>query len=162
MLGTDARCSFRELSVLQVCLWRDWTVLPTNSSDCLLGERFKVKMGLPEWYTNDAVAQYLVQWVIFPFFIGANWASGTFSQFAVADPGERTGEAPPIFRPNWGPKGQKKFFCRWVPPLPYLRVWMTAPPPYLKVWIRQWFDQLKIVCFTSEYQTMYLCSSGFK
>ncbi|CAH3030121.1 unnamed protein product [Porites evermanni] len=26
-----------------------------------IGERFKVKMGLPEWYTNDAVAQYLVQ-----------------------------------------------------------------------------------------------------
>ena len=67
MLGTDVRFSFREMSVLQVCLWRDWTVLPTNSSDCLLGERFKVKMGLPEWYTNDAVAQYLVQWVIFPF-----------------------------------------------------------------------------------------------
>ena len=67
MLGTDVGFSFREMSVLQVCLWRDWTVLPTNSSDCLLGERFKVKMGLPEWYTNDAVAQYLVQWVIFPF-----------------------------------------------------------------------------------------------
>ena len=29
-----------------------------------------------------------------------------------------------IFRPNWGPKGQKKIWD----PLPYLRVWMTGPP----------------------------------
>ena len=31
-----------------------------------------------------------------------------------------------IFKPNWGPKGRRKFFGR--PP----------PPPYLKVWIRHW------------------------
>ena len=43
------------------------------------------------------------------------------------------GGAPLIFRPNWGPKGRKKFL--WRLPAPYLRVWMTAPPPpYLKVW----------------------------
>ena len=127
MLGTDARCSFRELSVLQVCLWRDLTVLPTNSSGCLLGERFKVKMGLPEWYTNDAVAQYLVQWVIFSFFIGVNWVSGTCSQFAVADPGKGPGEATPlIFKPNWGLKLAKKIFLQTGPP--YLRVWITRPP----------------------------------
>ena len=29
-----------------------------------------------------------------------------------------------IFRPNWGPKGQKKIWD----PLPYLRVWMTGHP----------------------------------
>ena len=40
------------------------------------------------------------------------------------------GRAPLIFRPNWGAKGQKKFFLR--PPLIlYLRVWMTAP---LLIW----------------------------
>ena len=58
--------------------------------------------------------------------------------------------SPPIFRPNWGPKGRENFFLRpppslisgsgWPPlhPLsrglddrpstPYLGVWMTAPP----------------------------------
>ena len=38
------------------------------------------------------------------------------------------GSAPLLFRPNWGPKGQKHFFGR---PPPYVRVWMTAPnaPP---------------------------------
>ena len=37
--------------------------------------------------------------------------------------------APLIFRPNWGPKGRKKFFWRLgpPPPPPYLRVWVTAP-----------------------------------
>ena len=34
---------------------------------------------------------------------------------------------PPIFRPNWGPKGQKTFFLETAPP--FLRIWMTAPPP---------------------------------
>ena len=36
-----------------------------------------------------------------------------------------------IFRPNWGPKGRKKFFWRPQPPspTPHLRVWMNAPPP---------------------------------
>ena len=31
-----------------------------------------------------------------------------------------------IFRPNWGPKGQKKI----LKPPPYLRVWMTEPFPH--------------------------------
>ena len=31
----------------------------------------------------------------------------------------------PVLRPNWGPKGRKKFF--YAPP-PYLRVWMSGPP----------------------------------
>ena len=42
--------------------------------------------------------------------------------------GARGAQAPPfIFRPNWGPKGQKNLFGDPLPP----------PPPYLKVWIRQ-------------------------
>ena len=49
----------------------------------------------------------------------------------MADPGE----APlhPIFRPNWGPKGQKIYY--WDLPPPHLRIWMTAPssPPSL-IW----------------------------
>ena len=46
--------------------------------------------------------------------------------------------SPPIFRPNWGPKGRENFFLRPPPPLSqglddrpstlYLGVWMTAPP----------------------------------
>ena len=42
--------------------------------------------------------------------------------------GRGPGARPPplIFRPKWGPKGQKTFF--WRPPL-YLRVWMTTHPP---------------------------------
>ena len=32
--------------------------------------------------------------------------------------------APLVFRPNWGPKGQKKLFLR---PSPHLRFWMTTP-----------------------------------
>ena len=44
---------------------------------------------------------------------------------AVADPRE----APPlIFRPNWGPKGQKNFFWDQTPLTPYIRVCMNAPP----------------------------------
>ena len=43
------------------CVVERFDSTANNTSDCLLGERFKVKMGLPEWYTNDAVAQYLVQ-----------------------------------------------------------------------------------------------------
>ena len=43
-----------------------------------------------------------------------------------------------IFRPNWGPKGRKKFF--WDrPPLILGSGWPSPPPsphPYLKVWIR--------------------------
>ena len=50
------------------------------------------------------------------------------SSDTVADLGESPrGPAPTplIFRPNWGPKGRKKFFWERSPP----------PPPYLKVWI---------------------------
>ena len=38
---------------------------------------------------------------------------------------------PSIFRPNWGPKGGKKYLgeIAFYPHLTYLRVWMTAPPP---------------------------------
>ena len=51
---------------------------------------------------------------------------------------------PSIFRPDWGPKGEKKYLgeIAFHPHLTYLRVWMTAPPlpspplPYLKVWIQ--------------------------
>ena len=39
--------------------------------------------------------------------------------------------APLLFRPNWGPKGGKKFLEAASPP--YLRVWMTGhhPPPLI-------------------------------
>ena len=60
---------------------------------------------------------------------------------SLADSGEgHRGTLPPpplIFRPNWGPKGEKNYFSRPVPPLsqglddrapPYLRVWMTGLP----------------------------------
>ena len=42
------------------------------------------------------------------------------------------GPAPPplIFRPNWGPKGSKKFF--WRPGPPFLRVWwLPLSPPLI-------------------------------
>ena len=59
----------------------------------------------------------------------------------VRNPGEGLGgsASPPlILRPDWGPKGRKKFFGDRPPPPPpqplYLRVWMTAAP-YLKVWM---------------------------
>ena len=39
------------------------------------------------------------------------------------------GQPPLIFRPNWGPKGQKKFLRPSHPPPPYLRVWTTPPAP---------------------------------
>ena len=50
--------------------------------------------------------------------------------FSGGSRGEARGASLPpiIFRPNWGPKGRKKFEAA---PLPYLRVWMvwmTAPP----------------------------------
>ena len=38
---------------------------------------------------------------------------------SLVDPGEG---APLSFRPNWGPRGQKKFFWETGPPM------MTAPP----------------------------------
>ena len=42
------------------------------------------------------------------------------------------GPPPLIFWPKWGPKGRKNFFGdRPPPPLPYLNVWMTAPPPLI-------------------------------
>jgi hypothetical protein len=28
---------------------------------CDIGERFRVKMRLPEWYSDEAVAQFLIQ-----------------------------------------------------------------------------------------------------
>ena len=47
------------------------------------------------------------------------------------------GPSPPYFSTKLRPEGQKNFV--WIPPSPYLNVWMIAPhplPPYLKVWIR--------------------------
>ena len=116
MLGTDARCLFRELSVLQVCLWRDLTVLPTNISDCLLGERFKVKMGLPEWYTNDAVAQYLVQWVIFASLsVWTEYLALVVSlQWRIQ--GRDPGKPPALFLDQTEAQRAKKiFFANWTP-----------------------------------------------
>ena len=46
------------------------------------------------------------------------------------------GRAPPplMFRPKWGPKGQRKNFF-WGHPPPYLRVWMTGSPhPSPLIW----------------------------
>ena len=56
----------------------------------------------------------------------------------MADPGEGPrGPAPsPIFRPNWGQKGQKIFFWR-LPPLISGCGWPLPPLPHLKVWICQ-------------------------
>ena len=65
----------------------------------------------------------------------------------VVDPG-RDPPSPLIFRPNWGPKSQKKIFETSPPPL-YLRVWMSTalppppPHPFLKVWIHHWYMYLK-------------------
>ena len=43
-----------------------------------------------------------------------------------------------IFRPNWLPKGRRKFFLRLSPPPFFLRVWMTGAPHYPTVWIGHW------------------------
>ena len=58
----------------------------------------------------------------------------------VADPGEGSGGARPptlILNQTEAQGAEKIFFgdCHPSPPLPYLRVWMTAPS-YLNVWIR--------------------------
>ena len=54
-------------------------------------------------------------------------------QLAVTDPGE--GCPPLIFRPNWGPKGRKKFVLRLPLPLisgsGWLRPPLPPPPPTL-------------------------------
>ena len=44
------------------------------------------------------------------------------------------GEAPPYFRPNWGPKGWKIFFLDWAPPLISGSGCPTPPPPFLLTW----------------------------
>ena len=54
----------------------------------------------------------------------ANWCQ----QWRIQGRGPGGPGTPFIFRPNWDPKGRKKFFGRPAPLL-YLRVWMTAPPP---------------------------------
>ena len=49
------------------------------------------------------------------------------------------GRVPPfrIVDQTEAPKAEKIFLGD--PPVPYLRVWMTAPPlPFFKVWIRHW------------------------
>ena len=44
--------------------------------------------------------------------------------------------APPIFKPNWGPKGCEKIFLRPPPPLISGSGWLV--PPYRKIWNRHW------------------------
>ena len=47
--------------------------------------------------------------------------------------GARGTRPPPVmFRPNWGPRGRKKFF--WDRASPCLRIWMTAHPPPPIIW----------------------------
>ena len=48
-------------------------------------------------------------------------------QWRIEGRGQGEPGSPLIFKPNWGPKGRKKFFDTIPPPPPYLRVWMTAP-----------------------------------
>ena len=54
--------------------------------------------------------------------------------------GARGARPPPVmFRPNWGPKGRKKFFLR--PSLPLFQDLDDRPPAapdYLKVWMHHW------------------------
>ena len=62
---------------------------------------------------------------------------------------------PLIFRPNGGPKGQKKVFLRLFPPSPYLSVWMTRPSPLsegmdpsLVVWVSvaKFLQKVQLFC----------------
>ena len=49
------------------------------------------------------------------------WREPPAIKFLISG-GSREGPGPPhIFRPNWGPKVR-------IPPIPYLRLWMTGPP----------------------------------
>ena len=43
------------------------------------------------------------------------------------------GPSPLVFRPNWGPRGRKSFFCDHPP-----------PPPYLEVWMRHWYEHMTL------------------
>ena len=46
-----------------------------------------------------------------------------------------------VFRPNWGPKCEKKIFLETAPPSPPLPSPLPSPlPTYLKVWIRHCFS----------------------
>ena len=65
----------------------------------------------------------------FCFFIGVNWVSSTFSQFAVVDPGEGPGGATHlIFRPNWGLKLAEKIFLQTGPSPLISGSWLLDPP----------------------------------
>ena len=94
--------------------------------DQVSGLLSKVKTLLPLWLT---LREYNVT-------VGQN----ARDQITQTSGGSRVGAggtrppSPLIFRPNWGPKGQKNFLETGPPP--YLRFWMTTPN-YLKVWIRQ-------------------------
>ena len=62
--------------------------------------------------------------------------------------------APPIFRPDWGPEGRKKFFGDLTPALsqglddrPSLP--SSPPPPYLNFWIHLWTVKLLYDCCKS-------------
>ena len=62
-------------------------------------------------------------------------ASSSRRQWPMADPGEVPGgpPAPLIFRPNWGPKGRKRFFLR-PPPLPPPFISGSGWPPRPLIW----------------------------
>ena len=55
-----------------------------------------------------------------------NSRSAIIPQWRIQGRGRGFGLLPLNFRPNWGPKGQKKNFGECFSP--YLRVWMTALP----------------------------------
>ena len=72
----------------------------------------------------------------FPPFCTSGWKSffnlvpralGCRRSFYWGSSGAHLGEDPLIFRPNWGPKGEKVFETD-PPPSP-------PPPPYLRVWM---------------------------
>ena len=65
----------------------------------------------------------------FCFFIAVKWLSSTFSQFAVADPGEgRGGATPLIFKPNWGLKLAEKIFLQTGPSPLISGSWLLDSP----------------------------------
>ena len=58
----------------------------------------------------------------------------------MEDPGEGLAPPPLIFRPNWGPKGEKKFFGDCTPPPP------PPPPPMSRCGSGTAFCQFFSVC----------------
>ena len=69
----------------------------------------------------------------------------------VVDPGVGPGgPGPPllIFRPNWGPKGQKIFVFDTAPPFSK-GLDDNSPPPFLTIWIWHWLNRKSNSCSTS-------------